>query len=188
MTYAVKLSTSLFERLQAHATPLVDTIETVILRAVDALDAQKAAANGSKTAPADEGPIEFKPGRHPSLSHTTPKAITLNGKEFAKGDIYWNTLMYATIREAHAQGHTLEQITSEMIVKHVQGKKEDNGYKFLEEVGISVQGQDANAAWKQAYTMATAFEMSIQVIFTWQANEKAAQPNVTGIFLVNQAD
>ena len=72
-----------------------------------------------------------------------------------------------------------------LIVNSIAGRKDDNGYKYLPEIGISVQGQDANGAWRQTYELASRFGMSLEVLFTWQAmygNQAfSGQRLVTGI-------
>ena len=45
MTPQVNLERSTIERMKAHAEPLVDTYDTVINRALDALDAKKQQAS-----------------------------------------------------------------------------------------------------------------------------------------------
>ncbi|MBA4013262.1 MAG: hypothetical protein C0481_15460 [Phenylobacterium sp.] len=177
MPHDVTLSDNLFARLQAHAVPLVDSIETVIARAVDALE-----QGNHPPAAASSSSRNFNPAAPPNLHHTTPKLIKLNGKTFPKNETYWNYLMYACAREAAKQGLTADQVLALMVVPAVAGKKDDNGYKFLPEVGVSIQGQDANGAWKQAHKFAEALDFKLEVEFTWQNVEKAAMPNVTGSF------
>jgi len=67
-----------------------------------------------------------------------------------------------------------------LTVNFVHGKRESGGYKYIPDAGISVQGQDANAAWRQTYRLASSFGISVEVEFAWQDNEKAAMPNTAG--------
>jgi hypothetical protein len=62
----------------------------------------------------------------------------------------------------------------------VIGKKEDNGYKYLDGVGISVQGQDANNAWRTTYRVLKAIKVPAEVTFVWQDNPKAVAPGSAG--------
>ena len=62
----------------------------------------------------------------------------------------------------------------------VTGKKEDNGYNYVKEVGVSIQGPDANNAWKATYNVLQALKMPVEVIFVWQDNPKAATPGAIG--------
>jgi len=182
MSPQITISEHLFSRLQQHAVPLVDTIETLMARAIDALDAVKAGSAPSPGAAIQE----FNPNAPPSLTHTTVRSIKLQGKLLPKSETYWNSLMYAAVRAIAEQADTSQDMIKAMlIVPHADGEHSDKGYRFLPEVGISIQGQDANSAWQQVAQIALVFAISIEVVFTWQDNEKAAMPGVTGTFKVN---
>jgi hypothetical protein len=174
----VSISQETFTRLQAHAVPLVDSIESVINKALDALEsvAKDTAATSSVRA--------FNPDAPPSLSFTTVRSVVFEGVRHVPSETYWNSILTAAIREAAKRGMNGQQISALLIVNNVAGKKEDGGYKYVQEAGISVQGQDANAAWKAAYHLATALNLSIEVSFAWQHNPKAAYPGQSGTFSV----
>ena len=179
MSHVIEISDELFARMQAFAAPLVDTPETIISRALAALEG----ANGP--APQDgSGVKSLNPAAPPSLSHTTPKRMVLAGRTLSRSATYWNSLMIEVIRRAREDGLTPKQIQAVLSVNSVVGEKDFNGYKFLPEVGISVQGQDANAAWRQTYELATIIGVAIEVEFVWQQTPKAAMPGVTGRFTV----
>ncbi len=180
MTPNIFLSEGLFSRLQQHAVAFVDTPETVISRALDALEIGE-----TVTAPTSAAPRSFNPASPPNLAFTTPRKITLDGKTFTKGETYWNTLMFASIKAAASKGCSPEQIASMMEVPHTLGKKAGNGYVFIEEAGISVQGQTSNGAWKQSSRITEELKIPLRVEFIWQNTEKAAMPNVVGVFDVN---
>jgi hypothetical protein len=174
----VTLEASTIERMKNYAEPLVDTLDTVILRGLDAIDALSAKAN----APASERILN--PESPPNLSYTTVKSVVWKGKRLPPNEAYWNPLMLTLIREAKKH-MTTKEIEKLILCNHVMGRKEDNGYKYLEEVGLSVQGQDANNAWKTTYNVVKALKMPLEVIFTWQDNPKAVSPGSTGKFSVN---
>ena len=175
----VSISRETFARLQAHAVPLVDSIETVINKALDALDAK--GASGKPLGPAVRA---FNPDSPPSLSFTTVRSVVFEGKRHIPAETYWNSILVAAIREAAKRGMSPAQISELLIVNNVAGQKEDGGYKFVKEAALSVQGQDANAAWKAAFHMAKAMGLSIEVSFVWQHNPKAAFPGESGILSV----
>src|ERR1043166_6687832 len=167
------LEASTIERMKAHAEPLVDTYDTVVNRALDALDAQKEQANSTT------GVRVLNPASPPNLAHTTVKSVVLNGKTFPAAESYWNLLMLAVIREAKKRLST-EQVGHLILCNHVIGKKEDNGYKYLDGVGISVQGQDANNAWRTTYNVLRAIKVPAEVTFVWQDHPKAVAPGSAG--------
>lgn len=177
----VTLSEETFSRLQAHAVPLIDSIETVINRALDALDAR----GGDRVASAGGGIRPFNPASPPSLSFTTVRSVTFQGKRHVPAETYWNSIMNAAVREAAKRKMSAAEISDLLLVNNVQGRKEDGGYKYIEEAGLSVQGQDANAAWKAAFQIIHALGLEVEVTFVWQNNPKAAYPGVVGSFSVS---
>jgi hypothetical protein len=178
--HLIEISDELFARMQAFAAPLVDTPETIISRALAALE------SGGSVGLQDLGSRikSFNPAAPPSLSHTTPKRMVLAGRTLPRSETYWNSLMLAVIRKARDEGLTPKQIQAALSVNSVVGNRDFNGYKFLSDVGISVQGQDANSAWRQTYDLATTIGIAIEVEFAWLDTPKAAMPGVTGRFTV----
>jgi hypothetical protein len=177
--HTVELADETFARLQAYAVPLVDTIESVINRALDALD------TGSKAQPPQvSGFRPFNPDAPPDLSFTTVKSVTIEGVRLGSNETYWNSAMLALVRLAKKRGMSAQQIGAELLVNNVVGQKEDGGYKYVEEAGLSVQGQDANAAWRAARHLASAIDVSLEITFAWQHNPKAAFSGEAGRFVV----
>ncbi len=174
MTPQVTLEASTIERMKAHAEPLVDTFDSVANRALDALDAQKAEKDGSTK---DERVLN--PASPPNLAYTTVKSVVMNGQHLPPSETYWNSLLLAAVREC-PKHLTKEQIRKVIICNFVVGKKEDHGYKYLEDVGLSIQGQDANNAWKATYRILQAIKVPVEVTFVWQDNPKAAAPGSSG--------
>jgi hypothetical protein len=179
MSPTVTLAPDTIARLKTFAEPLVDTIDSVMMRAMDALEALNA-----KSAEHGGAAIRvFNPAHPPNLAYTTVHAITLKGKRFAPAETYWNHLLIAVIREAK-KVCTKEQLMQLIVCNHVTGRKEDNGYKFLEDVGISIQGQDANGAWRTIAHIILHIKVPLEVLFSWQDNPKAASPGQYGKFLI----
>lgn len=181
MPPTVDLTDEIFSRLQRHAVPLVDTPLTVIARALDALEAGDEEPAGT---PEALGPRSFNPAAPPNLAHTTPRRAQVAGQTLTKAETYWNPIMFAVIEEAARVGVSAEDILELLTIPSIMGKKEGSGYRFLTQAGISVQGQDANNAWKQTYILASSIGIHVQVLFVWQDNPKAAMPNITGSFFV----
>ena len=177
MTPQITLETHTIERLKAFAEPLVDTYDTVVNRAIDALQAATAAK------PDEDGVTTFNPSTPPDLSFTTVKRIKFKDAQLSSTEAWWNPFMFKLIREA-AQTMKVDEVSKLLFINHAKGSKAINGYKELPEAGLSVQGQDANSAWKQAYELLKALKLPAEIDFTWQDNVKAAYPNKRGKFVV----
>lgn len=179
MAPSVELSSSVFARLQTHAVPLVDTIETVIVRLIDAFEQP-----GKSSPPGDRGDGQvvrvFNPNTPPNLTHAKILGVTFSGKSLGHGQDNWNGLLNAAVREARARAKTDAEFQALMVVKHVKGEKTDEGYRPLPGAGISVQGQDANGAWRAACHIAQGIGCKLSVKFAWREKEGAAFPGVTG--------
>lgn len=177
MVYKIEIPDELFAKLQKHAVPLIDTPVDVIERAIRALEAGN---EDSSEAISPSGVRAFNPAAAPNLSFTTLISARIGEKVLPKADTYWNSVLHAVILEAAASGHSAQDIYDLISVNCQLGKRDDNGFKYIEAAGISIQGQAANSAWKQAYVIASSFGIGLDVEFSWQNNEKAAMPMVRG--------
>ena len=89
MVPSVELSAQTFARLQAHAVPLVDNIETVIGRLIDFYESR----DGAPVPTTDDGAggkvRQFNPLSPPSLTHTKVLAIEFCGRllEHGQGEL-----------------------------------------------------------------------------------------------------
>ena len=169
----VQVSEETFARMQQHAVALVDDANAVISRALDALEAT---AGSSLPRMSMDGA--------PDLSFTSVQVATVDRALLSASDSYWNALLLAVIRAAHRRGAASTQITSKRLANYIGGRKEEGGYKYLPEVNLSVQGLDANGAWKATAYLADAFGIPVKVQFAWQNNPKAAKPGATGVLAV----
>jgi hypothetical protein len=174
-------------RLQAIAIPLTDTHDSVIARLLDHWDTTKSnqpkvIRPGEPIGTKEDGrTLIFDPAVPPQLNFTSCLQVVVNGKKLTKGESYWNTIMNIMVREVYAKGHNAQSIYDMLFVNAEVGEKTENGYKFLPEVGLSVQGQDSNAAFRQAYQLAEMHEIPFEIWFAWQNNDKAAHPNRHGV-------
>jgi hypothetical protein len=176
----VIISDENFLRLQKLAVPLVDTVDTVISKALDALE-----VGSDQTS--DKEKI-FIAAAAPDLSFTSVRAARVDGRMLPTEETYWNGILVATIRAAWQHGATLNQISSNLLANHYSGVKDEGGYKPIPDVGLSVQGQDAKNAWKSTAYLASAFGIPVEVAFIWQNNPRAALPGQAGRMSVGSSD
>lgn len=175
----VTLEASTIERMKAYAEPLVDTLDTLILKGLDAIDMLSKKADE----PVSSERI-FNPASPPNLAYTTVKSITWKGKRLGTSETYWNPLMLLAVKEL-PKHMTKEEGRALILCNKFTGKKEDNGYKYVEEMGLSIQGQDANNAWKTTYNILKEIKEPVEIVFAWQDNPKAASPGAFGKFSVS---
>jgi hypothetical protein len=178
MAPSINVTDPTFARLQKFAKPLIDTPESVIIRLMDAFEKKQSVSppNGAK---------EYGAGAAPNLTHTKVLSIELNGTDCPKSETNWNRLLDDVINQAAKKLKDVTALKELLVVNHVIGKKEDQGYRYLASAGISVQGQDANSAWKAVAHIIKSMNFSCRVIFMWYDNDKAAHPGQTGKFTLN---
>lgn len=185
MPYSVELPDDLFAKLQKHAVPFIDTPVTVIERAVRALEqGDEEPSTSAIAAIGSDAPRSFNPAAPPNLTHTKPRSAKVDGIPLPYSDTYWNSIWFAVIRRAAARGVSTQDLLDLITTNRQAGRRLDNGFTYIEEAGLSVQGQDANGAWRQTFAIASATGIAVEVVFAWQNNPKAAMPNTVGSFYV----
>ena len=188
MPLTVIIPDALLKKLQSVAIPLVDTPLTVIERGVDAL----IKVGGANVVPSagisvpNVSAMPYPADAPPSLTFTRPISISLNGKPVEKEELYWNLFLFKVVAAAATKlkGPQLQQA---LLVNFVAGKHEVSGYRFIPEAALSVQGADANAAWKATIHLIKATHMKVDVTFRWDSKEGAANPGQVGRMTYNPA-
>ncbi|WP_370102706.1 T4SS efffector SepA family protein [Bradyrhizobium yuanmingense] len=183
MPATVVLPDQLVKKMQAVAIPLQDTYVTVIERAIDAL-IQQTQGSPDEAATAAAAPLSGGVGSYPadtppSLTFTKPTAITLEGNDLPKNELFWNLLLFRVIALAATKMEE-RALRQALIVNTRPGKNEGNGFRYIPEAKMSVQGGDANLAWKATLHLAKAAGLSVDVTFRWGNNEDAAYPGQIG--------
>lgn len=182
MVPTVELSTQTFARLQAHAVPLVDNIETVINRLIDSYETKGGARS---EVPASAGKVRsLNPTSPPSLTHTKVLSIEFCGRPFEYSQATWNGLLNVAVREAKARAKSSAELKQLITIPFLEGQKTDEGYRVLPGTGLSIQGQDANGAWRAACHISRMLGLQLTATFVWRDKEGAAFPGETGMFSI----
>jgi hypothetical protein len=168
----VTIQDSTFARLQRHAKPLIDTIDTVMNRALDALEQVAVPPVQENGGPTHERQID--PRAIPNLTHTKVLDAAIEGEPLTRAN--WNTLLENMLRRAMKRVGTFDKLRQVCPVAMVKGRKVDEGYSHLADIDISVQGQDANSACRMAITTAQSLGMAVDIGFMWRHKDAAAYP------------
>jgi hypothetical protein len=104
----------------------------------------------------------------------------LQGAKIQKPNLYWNAILNEVVVTAKAKVSDPKKLDALIIVNHEIGKKDDQGYHYIPAADISLQGQDANAAWKAIFHIVKALDLTIDVTYMWYDNDKAAKPGEMG--------
>jgi hypothetical protein len=179
----INVTQSLYDKLKALAEPFVDTPETVVTRCVDFYVSKHEAAKEEHAKPklGDSSAMSFAADAAPDLTFTRPLSIKLDGKTSEKKDLYWNALLFDVVGKAAAKLKSKEKLKQMILVNYADGQgSQEKGYRYIPDAGLSVQGQDSNAAWKATIHILRAIGMNIDVMFLWENKDKAVHPGKTG--------
>jgi len=113
------------------------------------------------------------------LMHTSLRDVILG--ERALPDMNWNSLtrhMHTLAKKNLGSFEALRRATKANIR---DGRVEVNGYRFIPEAGVSVQGTDAIKSCESSFMLARAMNMPLSVTFEWRQKEDAAHPGETGL-------
>lgn len=168
----ITIEQSTFERLQRHAHPLLDTTDSVINHALDSHELHA----GTPVSPNKLGNQErqIDPRMLPNLTHTKILQTSINGEQIDRPN--WNLLLNTMLIKSMKQLGDYKKLQQLCPVNIVKGRKEDEGYGYLPEIDISVQGQDANAACRTIVTASQGLGIDIDIGFMWRQKENAAHP------------
>ena len=174
----------LLKRLQKHATPFVDTPVSVIERWGDFYEQHnrlettaKANSNGKQSAiEIPDGVRQFDPKRPPSLLHTR-----VRGEFGAAHFSNWNDLVRIAHTHAFKKAGGFEELRKMTRAQIRKGAYSDEGYKFVPEIGVSIQGVDAGHAWEYSLRLAIHLKVPVKAEIEWRHNDKAAHPGERGI-------
>ena len=156
-----------FERLQSVATPLIDTADSVINRALDALVSQ-----GSQVDPDPERAIpncEIDPDNLPDVTHSRVLSAQIDGKFVPTPN--WNLLQEEALERAMKRFNDFDQVSRLSQTNIVRGRKEIHGYRYVPDLGISIQGSSAQTAFKTLVSVARELAIGIEIALAWPGGE-----------------
>ena len=174
----IEISDMLFRRLQCFAEPFVDTPESIISRALDALASIDHCTPQTTITKSSDKKIFNSMQNLPSLSHTRVHSAIF-GHTHISGN--WATLLEnSLIVSAGLLGSVedLMQIAKANLVKG-RGIKE-KGFEYIAELGCSFQRSDANTTLRYIAHLATELDLPFTVEFEWRDDPKAAYPGCQG--------
>jgi hypothetical protein len=176
----VNIANPVFNRLQSKAVPLVDDLDTVLIRLLDFWDKHHGQESESSTMTQDDLTLRvYSADAPPDLTFTGIKSITVDGETFSSR--YWNPLMFAVI------GKAAEKIGKEKLKPHLEGnssEKENKNYVQVPAAGLWVQGREANLCWRQINRVAKAAGIALEVEFFWPEDSKSSNAGKSGRFVV----
>lgn len=181
MPHTVTLSDPTFAMLQTLAKPFVDTPESVIATLADEEIKRRATGASRKaTGPAvDDSSLRLDPDRHESLTHAKLLAASFDGRDIHRPK--WNGLLdhvHIVARQRLGSFEAVQKISG----AHLRpGRYEEDGFHYLADADMSIQGVDSNLAWSHSLGIARHLRTTLRVRFEWRHKDGAARPGQVAI-------
>jgi hypothetical protein len=154
-----------------------ETIDLIVREAMEQLGIEHDDETEGAAVASNDGVLVFDAA--PSLTFTKPMKATINGKPIKNPN--WASILHAMIAQVKAKGFEGQKLVRELGIPSKAASYDDEGYKYISELGISVQGQSAADAWKEVDRLAKKWLIPVNVEFIWRQNPKAQHSGKAGI-------
>lgn len=154
-----------------------DTIDQIVREAMEQLGIAQDDDEEAPPLAAAEDVMEFT--TTPGLSFTKPVTAIIDGQTIQNPR--WSAILIAMVTHLKNKGFSGEKLSRELQIPSKATSYEDEGFKYYPDLGLSIQGQSAADAWKEADRIAKKWRISIDVTFVWRENPKAQHPGRSGI-------
>ncbi|MDB9312862.1 hypothetical protein PN462_07100 [Spirulina sp. CS-785/01] len=186
MSQVIRVSDITYQRLEKHAKGF-DSPGNVIERLLDFYD---------KNSPK---PVTFpEPVPPPTIQtinsnpiNLNPDTVNLTYTKILQGHFGDSTVKSYKDLVYQAHRYALDEFTVDEIIAFsksniVKGKRNDSGFFFYSNLGISIQRNDANKSWQSALYFARELKKEIEVLVEWRNHEKAAYPGKVGKLCISE--
>lgn len=181
----IRISETTHRKLQQLAIPLVDNPDTLISRLVDsalagvlygkptAEDQVKLGSAEAQTTP----PVSQH--EHPDLVHTKVREAIFGGVEITKPN--WNNLVKYAHEAAYKQLGSFQALRLASHANMREGRYDKEGFSYLANIDVSIQGMDSNMSWENAVRLARKMQVPIRVAFEWYSKPGAVRPGESDV-------
>ncbi|MBD2492980.1 T4SS efffector SepA family protein [Nostoc sp. FACHB-280] len=183
----VRIPDPIYKRLQEIAVPFEDTPVTVIEKLLNEHDIFQKSQQVSgienfcetKNCFETENYIVIDPENPSNLTHSKVLRALIDDKEINKPN--WNKIAAKVHEIAIQQGMSVEALKRLTRSNIKQGEINENGYDYLPEANIWIQGVNANTAWRNTLHLLKHLKLPSEIYFEWPSDkEGAAHPGEKG--------
>lgn len=93
----------------------------------------------------------------------------------------WNELIDTAHVVAVKKVETYDALKKMSNSDIVMGSYNENGFRPIPSIGVSIQGDSPNVAWKNTLQIAKKLNASVEILFEWERKFTAARPGARGI-------
>lgn len=183
MMPVVRVNDATFVDLKSVATWLGTetpslTIDSLVREKIEQLGLERDDASEATSSTSENGVMEFRSA--PGLSFTRLLDASVGGQALAKAN--WSGVLLKVIAATkNKNGMDAKALSQELQVPSKPHEYGSEGYKYQAELGISIQGQSAQDAWKEIHRLAEKHSIPVEVRFQWRENDKAQYPGRIGV-------
>ena len=182
MSPVVRINDATFVDLKQVSTWLgtdtpSETIDTLVREKMVALDLERDVGETVDTDQNGSAPLAFE--KTPGLTFTRIISASIEGKQYTK--VTWAQLLLSTIEIVKDKGIEGDDLVRELQIPSRADEYIEEGYKYHSNLGISVQGQSAQDAWREVSRLADKYQIPVEVKFQWRENKKAQHPGEVGV-------
>lgn len=181
MSYEIRISDHIYNRLEKHVQGFDDTPENVIDRLLDFYETYEtsiqSSAETNKGTHNDEEIIELPIEDPGDLRHTK----ILNGQFQDESIRKWNELLHVVHKHAFNYYGSFQKLREVTGANIEEGSINKHGFKPCKGTNFSIQNEDANHCWRNSLSLAKQIQTpSIKVLLQWEDHKKAAYPGQRG--------
>jgi hypothetical protein len=166
-TVQIEIEAADFDRLKALAEPFVDTPATVVRRLLDSYTA------GVKR---EAKPIPFRKRFSEIPPLTFSKLLGARIGSRSPDKFTWDAMMVLALTIGKKELNDFESLKRVSGANIVEGRKEEDGYKFLPSWSFSYQGVSAEDAMRIVNRVCKSLGLTWEVEFEWREKEGAFLP------------
>ena len=159
---SIQIEETTHRRLQSNAVPLEDSHDTVINRALDALETKEVPTDKKGM---DQSIITLDPNHLPNLSHTKIRSASVDGMIVKHP--HWYEIHNMLIRIAMQRGKLLSWLRQECCARIIEGDTKEHNYNYLDGYDISVQETSARRSCQTVVNIASALSIPVKMELTW---------------------
>jgi hypothetical protein len=166
-TVEIEIDAGDFDRLKALAEPFVDTPATVVRRLLDSYTA---------VAPRLTKPEVYRKrfSEIPPLTFAKVLAGRIGSRRPEKST--WDSLLVLALETAKKELNDFSSLRRVSGANIVDGRKEDDGYKYLVKLSLSYQGVSAEDAMRIVNRICKSLGLSWEIEFEWREKDGAFLP------------
>lgn len=179
MSKVIRISETVYEKMQAVAVPLEDDNNSVLERALDRLLSDAAQQNGRTHGLNSQAEVLIQdPDAPDDLMHTKIRSGAFGARRISGRN--WSLLITAAHEVTGERTDSFASLQSLSPFNMVEGQLEERGYHFIPSARVSIQYRSAPDVWDGCLQMAKRLNLPIEIEFEWPNKEKAAHPGKRG--------